>query len=69
MSNQCPARNWIPCVPNLWLIAAPNKTAYAPGALWAKMFGVDRPNERHPATRYRGAFAEPVEDLAKLSPA
>ncbi len=31
--------------------------AYAPGTLRHKLFGADRLNERHPAARYRGAFA------------
>ena len=34
------------------------KTEYAPGSLRAKIFGGDRLNERHPAARYRGAFAK-----------
>jgi long-chain alkane monooxygenase len=33
------------------------QSEYAPGTLRRKWFGSDRLNERHPATRYRGAFA------------
>lgn len=33
------------------------KREYAPGSLRKKMFGQDRLNDRHPAARYRGAFA------------
>ncbi|MFH5821127.1 LLM class flavin-dependent oxidoreductase [Georgenia sp. AZ-5] len=33
------------------------KTEYAEGTLRRKLFGTDRLDERHPAARYRGAFA------------
>jgi FMN-dependent oxidoreductase (nitrilotriacetate monooxygenase family) len=33
------------------------RDGYAPGTLRRKLFGVDRLSERHPAARYRGAFA------------
>ncbi|QEE61080.1 LLM class flavin-dependent oxidoreductase [Salinibacterium sp. dk2585] len=34
------------------------QSEYTPGSLRRKLFGTDRVNERHPAARYRGAFAE-----------
>ncbi|MET3721755.1 MULTISPECIES: LLM class flavin-dependent oxidoreductase [unclassified Arthrobacter] len=34
------------------------RTEYAPGTLRGKLFGEDRLNDRHPATRYRGAFSQ-----------
>jgi hypothetical protein len=33
------------------------KQAYRPGTLRQKLFGSDRLNDRHPAAKYRGAFA------------
>ena len=33
------------------------QTEYTPGTLRKKLFGTDRLSERHPAARYRGAFA------------
>lgn len=40
------------------------QSEYAPGTLREKLFGYAHLNERHPAAAYRGAFAEPSEDLA-----
>lgn len=34
------------------------QTEYAPGTLREKLFGYPKLNDRHPAARYRGAFAE-----------
>jgi len=34
------------------------KREYKPGTLRNKLFGYDKPNERHPAARYRGAFSD-----------
>lgn len=36
------------------------QTEYAPGPLRQKLFGEPRLNDRHPAARYRGAFADAV---------
>ena len=34
------------------------QSEYAPGTARAKLFGSDLLNHRHPAAKYRGAFAE-----------
>ena len=36
------------------------KKEYAPGSLREKLTGAPRLNDRHPATRYRGAFVDPL---------
>jgi len=38
------------------------QSEYAPGTLREKLFGYAQLNERHPAARYRGAFAEEVQE-------
>ena len=45
------------------------QTEYAEGTLRHKLFGSDHLNERHPAARYRGAFAAPTAVSTLSEPA